>query len=85
MATYVVSQMCFDAQAVLAWAGRAYRARVSLPLQVGIPAVVARRKLVRVAERIGVGGSVRFLGKHQHGLVRLLVPRGYRPTVSWSG
>ncbi len=79
MATYVVSQMCFDARAVLAWVDKAHRAGVSLPLQVGIPGVVDRRKLVRVAGRIGVGESVRFLGKHQHGLVRLLGPRGYRP------
>lgn len=79
MSTYVVSQMCFDAGAVLAWAAKARRAGLSLPLHAGIPGVVDRLKLVRVASRIGVGESVRFVGKHQHGLFRLFGPRSYRP------
>lgn len=79
MATYLVSQMCFDPRAVLAWADRAHRAGVRLPLHVGIPGVVDRGKLLRVAGRVGVGDSVRFLSKHQHGLLRLFGPRGYRP------
>lgn len=78
LATYVVTQMCFDARTVLAWADRARREGVSLPLYAGIPGVVDRRKLARVAGRIGVGESVRFLNK-QHGIVRLLRARGYRP------
>lgn len=79
MATYVVSQMCFDARAVRCWAGHARRKGLVLPLYAGIPGVVDRRKLVRVAGRIGVGESLHFLSRHQHGLFRLFGPRGYRP------
>lgn len=79
LATYVVTQMCFDARAVLAWTDRANRAGVSLPVYAGIPGVVDRHKLLRVAARIGVGESMRFLSKHQRGLLRLFDPRGYRP------
>lgn len=78
MATYVVSQMCFDARAVLAWADRAGRSGSRLPLHAGIPGAVDRRRLLRVAGRIGVGESLRFL-ERQHGLGRMLRPGGYRP------
>ncbi len=79
MATYLVSQMCFDARTVLAWASMARQAGLRLPWYAGVPGVVDHRKLARVAGRIGVGESARFLRKHQHGLVRLLRPGGYRP------
>ncbi|MGH3516749.1 MAG: methylenetetrahydrofolate reductase [Haloechinothrix sp.] len=79
MATYVVSQMCFDAAVISAWVTRIRGQGVSLPVHIGIAGVVDRRKLLRVAGRIGLGPSARFLRKHRHGLVRLLQPGGYRP------
>jgi len=73
-ATYVVTQLCFDAAAITRWAGG-----VDLPVRVGVPGPVARAKLVRIAAGLGLGQSARFLAK-QRGLVgRFLLPGGYRP------
>ena len=76
--SYVVTQMCFDAGAVLGWIGHARELGVGLPVNVGIAGAVDRIKLLRVAARIGVGTSLRFLRKHQGG-AKLLRPSGYRP------
>ncbi len=76
---YAVSQLCFDASAVSTWVTGLRRAGVRLPIHVGIAGVVDQRKLVRIARRIGVGQSARFLSSHRHGWVRLLVPGAYRP------
>lgn len=78
MSTYMVSQLCFDARAVSAWVRRMRQSGISLPLLPGVAGVVEQRKLLRVAQRIGVGQSARFLRKHR-GIGRLLVPGGYRP------
>lgn len=70
LADYVVTQMCFDPDALKHWADR-HRA---LPIFAGMPGKVARRKLLRMSARIGVGPSVDFLRK-QRGLRRLLSRR----------
>jgi len=75
---YVVTQMCFDAGAVRRWVSQARDRGLSLPIHAGVAGAVDRLKLVRVAGRIGVGGSVRFLRKHRGGTT-LLRPGGYRP------
>ena len=78
LSSYVVTQMCFDPGAVLGWIGHARELGVRLPVHVGIAGAVDRLKLLRVAGRIGVGTSLRFLRRHQGG-ARLLRPSGYRP------
>jgi methylenetetrahydrofolate reductase (NADPH) len=70
LADYVVTQMCFDAEALQRWIER----HGELPVFVGMPGRVTRRKLLRMSARIGVGPSVDFLRK-QRGLRRLLSPR----------
>jgi methylenetetrahydrofolate reductase (NADPH) len=70
-ATYVVTQLCFDASAVLSWVDELRARGVSLPLFVGVPGPVDRRRLIEVSARIGVGPSLRFVRK-QHGLLRRL-------------
>jgi methylenetetrahydrofolate reductase (NADPH) len=70
-ATYITTQLCFDADTLLGWL-RETRARgVELPMLVGLPGVVDRRKLLEVSMRIGVGASLAFVRK-QHGLKALL-------------
>lgn len=78
LSSYVVTQMCFDPGAVLGWMGHARELGVRLPVHVGIAGAVDRLKLLRISARIGVGGSIRFLRKHQGGSV-LLRSGGYRP------
>ncbi len=78
-ATYIVSQLCLDAGVIAWWIG-AVRARgVQLPVHIGIPGPIASRKLLRIATRIGVGESTRFV-RRQGGLVtRLLLHGRYGP------
>lgn len=78
-ATYIVSQMCFDPAAILAWISGIRRRGIELPVYVGIPGVVEWKKLMRVSLKIGVGDSTRFLTKHANLVTRFLKPGGYSP------
>lgn len=78
-ATYMVSQMCFDAGALTTWLAQARARDVTLPLRVGIAGPLKPAKLTELSLRIGVGQSLRFLSK-QHGLVgNVLLGRTYDP------
>ena len=79
-ATHVVTQICFDAGAVAAWAAAIRAAGVELPVVVGLPGVVERRKLAEISLRTGVGASLRYLRKHGKQLVTLARSRRYDPT-----
>ena len=58
---YVVSQVCFDPDRVLAWE-RGLRATVGpVPVHVGMPGPASPTSLVKYARICGVGASVRFL------------------------
>jgi methylenetetrahydrofolate reductase (NADPH) len=79
MATYVVTQMCFDARTIQGWLTEARRRGVTLPVRIGIPGVLKRRKLIEIALRVGVGDSTRYITKHA-GIVARLMRRGdFRP------
>jgi methylenetetrahydrofolate reductase (NADPH) len=78
-ATYIVSQVCFDPRTIAWWVGAVRERGVDLPIDVGIPGVAARTKLLRVARRIGVGDSVRFLSKRRSWIAQLVKPAGYSP------
>jgi methylenetetrahydrofolate reductase (NADPH) len=75
-ATHVTTQMTFDGRAIAAWIGRIRDAGVTLPVHVGVPGAVKIRRLVRIAARIGVGGSLRYLRKNRQ-LVHLLFRRTF--------
>jgi methylenetetrahydrofolate reductase (NADPH) len=78
-ATYIVSQLCLDA-GVIAWWIRAVRARgVQLPIHIGIPGAIASRKLLRIATKIGVGESTRFVRRHGGVLAPLFLRGRYGP------
>lgn len=78
-ATYVVSNMCFDAALVTHWVERIRARGIILPVYVGIAGPVERTKLLAIAGKIGVGESTRFLGKHASWFMRLAGPGGYSP------
>ena len=75
-ATHVTTQMTFDGGAIRSWIERIRAAGVRLPIHVGAPGAVRVRRLLRVAARIGVGGSLRYLRKNRQ-VLQLLVPRTY--------
>jgi methylenetetrahydrofolate reductase (NADPH) len=72
LADYMVTQMCFDAQALLRWIETTRTQGIALPVYVGIPGAVDRRKLLEISVRVGVGTSITFLRKQQGGIKRLL-------------
>jgi methylenetetrahydrofolate reductase (NADPH) len=74
-ASYIVSQLCLDPAIIAWWMGAVRDRGVSLPIYVGVPGVAPRRKLLRIATKIGVGDSARFLRK-QGGLLTRLLLRG---------
>lgn len=78
-ATHLVTQVCFDTDVTWRWASEVRRRGVDLPISVGMPGAVARKKLVRIAGKIGLGDSARFLTKQQSMLWRFFLPGGYRP------
>ncbi len=79
-AAYLVTQICFDPATLGEWIRRARERGVTLPVLVGIPGAVQRRKLMQISLQVGVGGSLRFLTK-QGGLVKGLVrSRAFEPT-----
>ena len=79
-ATYIVSNICFDAKVIVRWVKRVRRRGVELPIYLGLPSITDSAKLLRVSQKIGVGDSARFLTKSRGGLLRLMVPGGYDPT-----
>jgi methylenetetrahydrofolate reductase (NADPH) len=62
LADYVTTQLCFDPDAILRFARQ-----VELPVIVGLPGIVDRRRLLEMSVKVGVGPSLRFLRK-QRGL-----------------
>jgi methylenetetrahydrofolate reductase (NADPH) len=76
-ATYIVSNLCFDARVITAWVDRVRRRGVELPIYVGVPGIADPRRLLRMAVKIGVGDSVRFLRGRKSGLMRMVLPGGY--------
>ena len=58
-ADYVTTQMCFGPAAVDSWLTRERERRMDLPVLIGFPGKVDRRRLLEMSVRIGVGPSRR--------------------------
>jgi len=80
MATYIVSQICFDTDVIATWVRRVRDRGTHLPIWIGIPGVIDNRRLLRISLKIGLGESARFLRAHRGWLARLARPRVYAPT-----
>ncbi|GAB2710895.1 methylenetetrahydrofolate reductase [Halomonas garicola] len=79
LADYAVTQMCFESAPLLAWLAAQRQRGLTLPVQAGIPGVMSQARLLSVAIRIGLGPSIRALGRHRTLIGRLLRPAPYRP------
>ena len=84
LADYVTTQLCFDPEVVLAWVRETRERGMTLPVLVGLPGKVDRRRLLEMSLRIGVGPSLSFLRK-QRGLRRLLGPSRITPDRVYDG
>ena len=79
LATYMVTQMSFSAPAVSDWLARTHARGVTLPAWLGLPGAVRFERLLRVALKVGVGDSLKFLRKQRRLVGHLLGVRRYSP------
>ena len=79
IATYIVSNLCFDPRIVKKWVVRVRRRGVELPIHIGLAGVADPAKLLRVSTRIGLADSARFLRGHSNWFMRMVQPGGYDP------
>lgn len=79
VATYIVSNLCFDPRAVKRWVERVRRRKVELPIHIGLAGIADPAKLMRVSARIGITDSARFLRGHSNWFLSSLRPGGYSP------
>jgi methylenetetrahydrofolate reductase (NADPH) len=71
LADYATTQMCFDAGVLVRWVEGLRAQGIGLPLFIGMPGQVDRRRLLEISMRVGVGTSVGMIRK-QRGLRHLL-------------
>ena len=62
-ATYIVTQLCYNPDAIIEWVEDLRNRGVELPVEVGIPGVMKYEKLLNISRKVGVGDSVKFLRK----------------------
>ena len=80
-ATYMTTQLCFDASAIAEWLAARRGEGIDLPVRIGIPGVAAIPKLIEISARIGVRDAGRFIRKNTRFVGELLASGGlYRPT-----
>ena len=78
-ATYIVSNVCFDAAGMARWIQRIRARGVTLPLFAGLAGPAERTRLLRMAAVAGASESARFIGRHPSWILRFWVPGGYSP------
>ncbi len=78
-ATYLVTQMCFDPEALIGWLRQMREVGMTLPAWIGLPGVADISKLIALSLRIGVGQSVRIIKKQKGLLKRVLSAKPYQP------
>ena len=79
LATYLVSNLCFDPVTLRRWISRVRARGVTLPLYVGLAGPVERARLLRMAAKAGASESARFLSGHLEWFLRFGTPGGYSP------
>jgi methylenetetrahydrofolate reductase (NADPH) len=78
-ASYIVSNVCFDAAGLGRWIERIRARGVTLPLYVGLAGPAERTRLLRMAAVAGASESARFITRHPGWILRLGLPGGYSP------
>jgi len=71
-ASYIATQMCFDAAVIEAWIRSIRSAGVDLPVSLGVPGAVDAARLLTIGARIGVGRSLRYVRKNRKGIARMM-------------
>jgi methylenetetrahydrofolate reductase (NADPH) len=76
----VTTQMCFDPARIREWLAGERAAGLTLPIELGLPGVVDRARLLSMGMRLGVGASLRYLRKNRATMGRMIGVGGYDPT-----
>ena len=79
------TQMWFDVAQIRQWIKTERDNGFSVPLQLGVPGVVDRARLMSLGVRVGVGASMRYLSKNKASIMKMLSPGGYDPTELVAG
>ncbi|MGH1465433.1 MAG: methylenetetrahydrofolate reductase [Cognatishimia sp.] len=74
----IVTQFCFEAEPIIAWADRLKDDGISLPIHIGIAGPAKLQTLIKFAIACGVGPSLKVLQKRAMDVTKLLLP--YEPT-----
>lgn len=77
---WATTQMCFDPGRIGRWLSAQRAGGLALPVELGVPGVVDRKRLMTMGVRLGVGASLRFLRKQRATMTAMLAPGGYDPT-----
>ena len=62
-ADYIVTQICYNPDAVIEWIEEIRARGIELPVEVGIPGVMKYQRLLSISQKVGVGDSIGFLRK----------------------
>jgi len=73
-AVAIVTQFCFEAAPVIAWAERLRAAGVGLPVHIGVAGPARLQTLIKYAMMCGVGPSLQVLQRRAADLSRLMLP-----------
>jgi len=79
LATYIVSNVCFDPRVIAGWVRRVRKRGVDLPIHLGLPGLTDPARLLSISLKIGVGESARFLRSHRTWFRRFVEPGGFSP------
>ena len=78
-ANYMVTQICFDANAFGSWLKNMRVQGITLPAWIGLPGVIDRALLMKTSLRIGVGDSLRYLRRNPGTAMELMKSAVYLP------
>jgi methylenetetrahydrofolate reductase (NADPH) len=82
LALHIVTQFCFDAAPILAWAARTRHLGIRLPIRIGLAGPASIKTLLKFALTCGVGASIKALGSHTTMITRLLSDNGPEPIIA---
>ncbi|MBK5934328.1 methylenetetrahydrofolate reductase (NADPH) [Rhodovulum imhoffii] len=74
----IVTQFAFDADPVIAWAGRLAAEGIGLPVHIGVAGPARLQTLLKFAIACGVGPSLKVLQRRAHDVSKLVMP--FEPT-----
>ncbi len=76
---YCSTQMCFDPDTIAKWMRVVREQGISLPIHLGLPGVVDKKKLMTMGVRLGIGQSLSYLRKNRSAVTKLMTTTHYDP------